>query len=58
MCLRQVILGALFHDVGHLVGKRDSHGHMVTNNMVLGTPRHEYIGKITVSVCVCVCVCV
>lgn len=41
---RQVVLGALLHDVGHLVGLRDGLAPMVTRGTTLGTPRHEVVG--------------
>lgn len=40
----QVVLGALLHDVGHLVGERDGLEPMMTHGTKLGTPRHEVVG--------------
>ncbi|KAG0726847.1 hypothetical protein GWK47_035786 [Chionoecetes opilio] len=45
----KVVLGALLHDVGHLVGLRDDHAPMVTQGVTLGTPRHEYVGEMPTS---------
>lgn len=39
-----MVLGALLHDVGHLVGLRDGLAPMVTQGITLGTPRHEVVG--------------
>lgn len=41
----QVVLGALLHDVGHLVGQRDNLAPMMTKGTTLGTPRHEVVGE-------------
>ncbi|XP_076065687.1 2-amino-1-hydroxyethylphosphonate dioxygenase (glycine-forming)-like isoform X2 [Oratosquilla oratoria] len=39
-----VILGALFHDVGHLVGEQRDLPPMRTGEVILGTQNHEVVG--------------
>lgn len=40
----QIILSALFHDIGHLIGLRDNKEQMITGDVIIGTKRHENIG--------------
>ncbi|KAK7084755.1 hypothetical protein SK128_001904 [Halocaridina rubra] len=41
----EVILGALFHDIGHLLGLREKKPVMITNGHDFGTNHHEVIGE-------------
>ncbi|XP_033629904.1 2-amino-1-hydroxyethylphosphonate dioxygenase (glycine-forming)-like [Asterias rubens] len=41
----EVILGALFHDIGHLVGMQENAGNMETDGTVLGIRGHEDVGQ-------------
>ncbi|XP_069981135.1 2-amino-1-hydroxyethylphosphonate dioxygenase (glycine-forming) [Penaeus vannamei] len=41
---KQIILGALLHDVGHLAGIREGGARMITRGVVLGAVNHEVIG--------------
>ncbi|XP_042875354.1 uncharacterized protein LOC122255377 [Penaeus japonicus] len=41
----EIVLGALLHDVGHLIGMRDGRARMTTKGMTLGTANHEVIGQ-------------
>ena len=43
--LFQTILGALFHDIGHLAGQERGWPHMTTDGKVLGVERHEEVGE-------------
>lgn len=40
----KVILGAFFHDIGHLVGFDGNVTLMVTDGQILGTKDHEIVG--------------
>ncbi|XP_071494210.1 2-amino-1-hydroxyethylphosphonate dioxygenase (glycine-forming)-like [Diadema antillarum] len=41
----EVILGALFHDIGHLLGLQQGLERMVTDGVVLGAANHDVIGS-------------
>ncbi|CAL4122824.1 unnamed protein product [Meganyctiphanes norvegica] len=41
----EIVLGALLHDIGHLVGQRNGYAPMITEGMVLGTPNHDTVGE-------------
>ncbi|XP_076354089.1 2-amino-1-hydroxyethylphosphonate dioxygenase (glycine-forming)-like [Tachypleus tridentatus] len=41
----EVVLGALFHDIGHLVGMDEDLDTMVTNETCLGAQSHEVVGE-------------
>ena len=43
--LLQTVIGALLHDIGHLVGMDAGMQRMVTGGQVLGICRHEVIGQ-------------
>ncbi|XP_033121014.1 2-amino-1-hydroxyethylphosphonate dioxygenase (glycine-forming)-like [Anneissia japonica] len=43
--LKQIVLGALFHDIGHLVGLDRGLDRMVTDGFDLGTTGHERVGE-------------
>jgi predicted HD phosphohydrolase len=40
-----VILGALLHDIGHLVGKDKDLEDMVTDGVIIGTQDHDKVGE-------------
>ncbi len=42
--LLQVILGALFHDIGHLLGQEQNLPRMETHGAILGIQGHENLG--------------
>ncbi|XP_022088999.1 uncharacterized protein LOC110978365 [Acanthaster planci] len=44
-CPVPIILGALFHDIGHLVGLQQEAKRMETDGVVLGARGHEIIGQ-------------
>ena len=39
-----MILAALLHDIGHMVGLSKGNGKMVTDGVVLGASNHEDVG--------------
>lgn len=47
LLLLQVVLGALFHDVGHLAGQREGQEkpRMVIQGITLGVAHHEVVGE-------------
>ena len=41
----QVVLGAFFHDIGHLLGEKDGSEKMVTGDIHLGVQHHSTKGQ-------------
>ncbi|XP_042240157.1 2-amino-1-hydroxyethylphosphonate dioxygenase (glycine-forming)-like isoform X2 [Homarus americanus] len=41
----ETVLGALLHDIGHMLGLREDRPHMVTEGVVLGIANHEVLGE-------------
>lgn len=44
-CFHQIVLGALFHDIGHLLGIENHMKEMVTAGVFLGVHNHDIIGE-------------
>ena len=45
MFILQSVLGAFFHDIGHLVGNAMKQDRMVTDGCILGVHGHDVIGE-------------